>query len=198
MKGPRFGVRALVDRITRAIVHVRGCDVLLATDLANIYGVPMAHMTGLVRKNAHLFPESPAADRHLLRISAEEYRRITNRAVGATSVGSSRRLRWAFTLYGSVMVATVLDASQANNTAHMISQAFVHLRRRAEAIKDIAERLPRLQATLNRNEVVLHKAQLDMDKILLELTSLVDVAQASGLGDSDSMFAPYEPFPPNR
>lgn len=185
--------RALIDRILHAIVWVRGHDVLLEQDMANILGIPLALLLQLMHDHAEWFAGATASGPYSFRLSADEYRCVLRSALVELDYDRSRP-PLAFTLHGVGMVASRLGKKIYKQRAETASYAFQSLGRRAKSIQDIARQVQRLQSRLNRQLPVFYKAADEVQTILLDLARLLDQAQASGLGDSDGVFYCYQPY----
>ncbi|HYB66392.1 MAG TPA: ORF6N domain-containing protein [Steroidobacteraceae bacterium] len=87
-----------VERITHAILVLRGQRVILDSDLAAIYGVTTGRLNEAVKRNAERFPED-----FMLRLSAAEHvALISQTAISNPGRGGRRKLPWAFTEHGAM------------------------------------------------------------------------------------------------
>ena len=106
------------------IYTVRGVRVMLDRDLAEIYGVATRAFNQAVKRNQSRFPEDFMFQ--LTRTEAESFRRSRSQNMTASSsanripsqiVTASRRnvryLPYAFTEYGALMAANVLNSARA-------------------------------------------------------------------------------------
>ena len=71
-------------------------------DLAELYGVDTKQLTRQVRRNIDRFP-----DDFLLCLTRQEFKNL-KRHFGTSSWGGTRKLPFAFTEHGIMMLATVL------------------------------------------------------------------------------------------
>src|ERR1700759_2311533 len=100
---------AIARRVDSKIVVLRGQKVILDVDLAELYGVPVKRLNEQVKRNSKRFP----AD-FLLRASSAEYAKLRSQ-IGTSSLshGGRRYLPLAFTEYGAIMGAPVLNSKRA-------------------------------------------------------------------------------------
>ena len=74
-----------VERIEQAILRIRGHNVMLDQDLADLYGVETKALTRAVRRNLDRFPED-----FMLQLSTEEFGNL-RRHFGTSSQWGGRR-----------------------------------------------------------------------------------------------------------
>lgn len=115
-------------QIESAILELRGERVILDADLAALYGVETKRLNEQVKRNANRF-----GAKYAFVLSRGEFEAL--RSQSATSkVGQGRGGRryppWAFTEYGVVMAATILDSDRAVEVSRLIVDVFVEIKRR--------------------------------------------------------------------
>ena len=103
------------------IYEVRGVQVMLDSDLAELYQVETKRINEAVKNNPDKFPE-----RFYFRISESEYGDLKSK--NSTSKGGSRKGHTAFTEQGVYMLATILKSKVATNVSIAIMDAFVKMR----------------------------------------------------------------------
>jgi hypothetical protein len=139
----------LEERITRAILLVRGRRVLLDADLAAMYGVETRALVQAVKRNAQRFP----AD-FMLRLAPDETQNLRSqfvisslpsRAAPSKSHGGRRHPPYAFTEQGVAMLSSVLKSPRAIAVNIEIMRAFVRLRRLSASHAHLARRLDQLE-----------------------------------------------------
>jgi hypothetical protein len=99
-----------VERITHAILIVRGQRVLIDTELASLYGVTTKALNQAVKRNTERFPED-----FMFRLSRAEAA-VLNRSqtvTGSQKHRDPRFLPFAFTEHGAIMAATILKRQSA-------------------------------------------------------------------------------------
>ena len=98
-----------MEKIERSIHLVRGQKVILAADLAELYGVVAWRLNEQVKRNKNRFP----AD-FVFQLTYQEVRALTSQfARSKPGRGGRRTLPCAFTEHGAVMAANVLNSTQA-------------------------------------------------------------------------------------
>lgn len=136
-----------VEAIASRILILRGQRVILDADLATLYGVTTKRLNEQVKRNRARFPED-----FMFRISASELQEL-NRSQFATGSQRHRDPRYspyAFTEHGAIMAATVLNSPRAVEVSIYVVRAFVQLRDLLTGHKELAKRLDRLEARMER------------------------------------------------
>ena len=129
------------DAIERAVLRLRGSNVMLDEDLAALYKVEVKALNQAVKRNKERFP----AD-FMFRLNQQEGRSLRSQSVTARSArGGRRSLPYAFTEQGVAMLSSVLRSGRAVHVNIQIMRAFVRLRRTLAAHTDIARKIDRLE-----------------------------------------------------
>jgi hypothetical protein len=136
-----------IDRITGAIVIVRGHKVLLDEDLATLYGVETKVLIQAVKRNATRFPHD-----FMLQLTAPEWGALRSQFVTLnTGRGQHRKyLPYAFTEQGVAMLSSVLRSPRAIAVNIQIMRAFVQMRELLNSNKELAHQFAQLEARLNK------------------------------------------------
>ncbi len=145
------------DDVIHKFIHViRGQRVILDSDLAMIYGVSTKRLNEQVKRNLKRFP----AD-FMFQLTAREAR--MNRSQFATgsqksglrsqfatssSHGGRRHSPYAFTEYGAVMAANVLNSERAVTMSIFVVRAFIKLRALAAGSHELVNQLENLERKL--------------------------------------------------
>ena len=131
-----------VERITSAIVLLRGHKVLLDSDLAALYGVPVKVLNQAVRRNRQRFPGD-----FMFQLSRGEMAALRSQSVTLdVGRGVHRKYRpYAFTEQGVAMLSSVLRTRRAVQVNVEIMRAFVRLRQLLESNADVARKLDALE-----------------------------------------------------
>ena len=150
---------ANADAIRSRILTIRGVQVMLDRDLAELYGVPTKRLNEQVKRNIERFPE-----RFMFQLTVEDAADLRSqfatsnkeaetgidvlRSQFATSKrGGTRYLPYAFTEHGIIMLASVLNSPTAIAASVQITDTFVAMRR---ALASLAPLLSRIEATERR------------------------------------------------
>lgn len=135
-----------IATITSVIRTVRGQKVILAGDLARIYGVPTKALNQAVKRNARRFP----AD-FLFQLTKEEAEAdIRSRSQNATLKRGAniKYLPYAFTENGAIMAANVLNSPEAVRMSVFVVRAFVQMRELLGSTKELSKQLAALEKKL--------------------------------------------------
>ena len=125
---------------------------MLDADLAVLYGVTAKRLNEQVRRNTGRFPVDFA-----FQLSAEEADSLRSQnATLKPGRGRHRKYRpWAFTEYGVIMAATILNSPRAVEMSLYVVRAFVHLRELLASNTELARRLDELEGKLQGHDAAI-------------------------------------------
>jgi hypothetical protein len=127
--------------IEKRILVVRGRQVMLDEDLADLYGVETRVLVQQVRRNEKRFP----AD-FMFQLSIEEFSDLKSQFVMSSGGHGGRRKRpLVFTEQGVAMLSGVLRSDRAIAVNIEIMRAFVELRRVAGSFQELQTRLDQME-----------------------------------------------------
>ena len=129
----------LADRITSAILLLRGEKVMLDRDLADLYGVEVKVLNQAVKRNIERFP----AD-FMFQLTPDETQILRSQFV-TSSWGGARKAPFAFTEHGVAMLSAVLRSPRAIQVSIQIVRTFVELRRILATHEDLARKMVALE-----------------------------------------------------
>jgi hypothetical protein len=129
-----------MERVTNAILILRGHRVLLDADLAALYRVPTAVLNQAVRRNLERFP----AD-FRFQLTPGEAARLRSQIVISNGRGGRRHRPYAFTEHGVAMLSSVLRSPRAIAVNIEIMRAFMRLRRLLASNAGLARKLASLE-----------------------------------------------------
>ena len=160
----------VADAIRSRILTIRGVQVMLDRDLAELYGVPTKALNQAVKRNIERFPE-----RFMFQLTKDEVTNLRSQFVTSSagtdlrsqnvtlndgdsgrilrsqtvtsSWGGMRYLPYAFTEHGIIMLASVLNSPTAVEASVRITDTFVAMRR---TLATLAPLLSRIEATERR------------------------------------------------
>ncbi|HMO66982.1 MAG TPA: ORF6N domain-containing protein [Verrucomicrobiota bacterium] len=131
------------------LIHtVRGQRVMLDSDLARIYGVPLKRLNEQVRRNADRFPSDFA-----FQLEREEVAILKSQFATSSSHGGRRKIPWVFTEHGALMLASVLNSPVAVAASVRVVRAFVAMREQLAAHRELAQQLRELEARVTGHDV---------------------------------------------
>ena len=127
--------------IARRILTIRGRNVMLDSDLADLYQVLTKNLNKAVRRNRDRFPED-----FMFQLTPEEVATLRFQ-IGTSNEGRGGRryLPYVFTQEGVAMLSSVLKSRRAVQVNIAIMRAFVQLRRLAETHKDLAAKIAAME-----------------------------------------------------
>ena len=124
-----------VERVAARIYVIRGENVMLDSDLAELYSVETGPLVRAMKRNEERFPEDFA-----FQLSKEEFGDLKCQT-GISSWGGRRYLPWAFTEHGVSMLSAVLRSKQAAQVSLAIIRTFVRLRRILATNEELARKV---------------------------------------------------------
>jgi hypothetical protein len=130
----------LRERIEERIHFLRGQRVMLSSDLAPLYAVPVKALVQAVKRNASRFPED-----FLFQLTSEEFRFLKSQSVTSTWGGPRRALPYAFTEQGVAMLSSVLRSARAVQVNIAIMRTFVHLRALLATHEDLRRKIEQME-----------------------------------------------------
>ena len=142
----------LAKRVTSRILILRNQKVILDTDLAELYGVPVKRLNEQLKRNPQRFP----AD-FLFTLTRAEYQNLRSQnATSSSAHGGRRYLPHAFTEHGAIMAATVLNSKRAIEMSIFVVRAFVQMRQTLVVNHKVVSKLSELEARLDNHDDEIH------------------------------------------
>ena len=133
----KSGGELVVQRVESMILGIRGINVILDADVADLYGVETKRINEAVKKNPDKFPED-----YMFVLTDEELQVL--RSTGSTSnilrskfSTKSRTLPKAFTEKGLYMLATILRSKRSIEVTFAIIETFVKVRKMKRELVDL-------------------------------------------------------------
>jgi len=129
------------ERIEHAILVLRGQKVMLDSELAALYEVPVKALNQAVKRNLDRFPED-----FMFQLSQEEATSLRSQSVTSKAGRGGRRTEpYAFTEQGVAMLSSVLHSQRAVHVNIEIMRAFVRLRQMLQQNTELARKLAALE-----------------------------------------------------
>jgi hypothetical protein len=126
--------------IREKIYSIRGFQVMLDRDLAELYGVETKVLNQAVKRNKERFPESFC----FILTQGEKDEVVTN-CDHLSNLRFSYNLPYAFTEQGVAMLSAVLKSRTAINISVRIMYAFVEMRKFIQSNAQVFQRLDRME-----------------------------------------------------
>ncbi|MFA5032111.1 MAG: ORF6N domain-containing protein [bacterium] len=134
------------DIIEKKVFVIRGLNVMLDRDLAELYGVKTKSLNLAVKRNIDRFPYD-----FMFQLTKEEF--INLRFQFETSRwGGSRYLPYVFTEQGVAMLSSVLNSKRAIQVNISIMRVFVNIRKLVSANKGILNKLNQLEYKVHSHD----------------------------------------------
>ena len=116
-------ITKLINDVRQRIILIRGKDVIIDADVAELYGVETKRINGAVRNNPDKFPID-----YMFQLSREETQDLRTKFSSTNFSSKSRVLPNAFTEKGLYMLATVLKSKMAIDATFAIIETFTSVR----------------------------------------------------------------------
>jgi len=121
------------EEIESKILELRGQNIILDSDVAELYAVETKRINEAVKNNPDKFPSG-----YVLTLDKNEWEALKSKF--STSIkGGKVKLPSAFTEKGLYMLATILKSPQATKTTITIIETFAKIRSLARNVKALAE-----------------------------------------------------------
>ena len=175
------------DTIRSRILTIRGVQVMLDRDLAELYGVPTKVLNQAVKRNIDRFPK-----RFMFQLTKEEVSNLRSQSVTSSteadvrsqnvtldndnrsrilrsqfvtsSWGGMRYLPYAFTEHGIIMLASVLNSPTAVEASVRITETFVAMRKALASFSPMLMRLDMVE----RRQIIDQARNEERFKLILD------------------------------
>src|SRR5580704_5300201 len=138
----------LASAVDSRILLLRHQRVILDTDIADLYGVPVKVLNQQVKRNRERFP----AD-FVFQLTAKEDEVLRSQFVTSKPARGGRRYApYAFTEHGAIMAATVLNSERAVQMSVFVVRAFVRLREMLATNRKLAGKIDELENRLDTHD----------------------------------------------
>ena len=145
-----FQEKLLNKDIKNLIYTIRGMQVMLDSDVANLFKYTTKNINKSVKNNAERFPEY-----YCFQLTTKEYNSLMTRRYNITKIGRSNNrkyLPYVFTEYGITMLAALLKSEVAVNISIKIVNTFMQMRKNFSENNQVFERLTSLEYKLFEHE----------------------------------------------
>ena len=144
---------ALTKRVSSKILVLRNQKVILDTDLAELYDVPVKRLNEQIKRNPQRFPPD-----FLFTLTRAEFRNLRSQnATSSLDHGGRRYLPKAFTEHGAIMAATVLNSKRAIEMSTFVVRAFVKMREALLVNRQVVSKLDELETRLDAHDADLQE-----------------------------------------
>ncbi|MGX8852979.1 ORF6N domain-containing protein [Amedibacillus sp. YH-ame10] len=152
------------------LVHIiRGQQVMLDSDLAQLYGTEVSKLNQQVKRNIEKFPND-----FMFQLTKEEQDNLKSQNVTSSSHGGKRKLSFVFTEQGVYMIATILKNDIATQQSIYIMRSFKEMKHYLVENKQLLDNTDFLKLTTtvmqNKEDIQIMKDTMatksDIDKIM--------------------------------
>ncbi len=136
------------EEVEDKIILIRSQDVIIDSDVAELYGVETKRINEAVKNNAEKFPEG-----YLIELNNQERKELVESFDRFNQLKHSTALPKAFTEKGLYMLATILKSAKATETTLSIIETFSKVKEIARTVRQIPtlkENTPQHQAVMQR------------------------------------------------
>jgi len=135
------------ETIINKIYFFRGIKVMLDRDLAELYGVETRRLNEQVKRNLNRFP-----DDFMFQLNKEEFQNwISHFATSNSEKMGLRKLPYAFTEHGILMLSNVLNSERAVNVSIQIIRTFTRLRDMLSTNADLKKKIEHMEKKYDEN-----------------------------------------------
>src|SRR5438045_9595778 len=143
-----------IEQIDGMIRTIRGTRVMLDRDLAKIYGVPTKAFNQAVKRNRQRFAED-----FMFRLTIEEAKALQGSGSQIVTLKRGQNIKYrpyAFTEYGALMAANILNSARAVQMSIFVVRAFAKMREALRGTPELTRKLVALEKKLT--------SRLDLDR----------------------------------
>ncbi len=137
-----------VSYIEEKILTIRGLQVILDRDIAELYGVGTKRLNEQVKRNSERFPKT-----FMFRLTPKEYKDLRSQFATFSDKGASKYSPYVFTEQGVAMLSAILRSSMAISVSIRIMEAFVAMRRFIISNESMFQRVQSLELRQIRTDV---------------------------------------------
>jgi phage regulator Rha-like protein len=171
--------------IREKIYSIRGFQVMLDRDLAELYGVETKVLNQAVKRNKERFPQ-----KFCFSLNKSEIQNLRSQFV--TSSWGGRRYDWyVFTEHGVTMLASVLNSNTAIEINIKIIDAFIEMRKYIQSNIQIFHRLDTIESKQSDMNLKLIETDKRVDKIF-SLMESGEIKPKQGIYYENQAYDAYE------
>ena len=135
------------ETIANTIYYIRNQKVMLDRDLATLYGIETKRLNEQVKRNLSRFPED-----FMFQLTENEFQNLKSQ-FATSSWGGTRKLPYAFTEHGVLMLSSVLNSEKAIQTNIQIMRIFTKVRQMLLDTTEMKLDIVQIQKKLENQEI---------------------------------------------
>ena len=151
----------LLSEVEKKIIILRNQQVILDSDVADLYGVETKRVNEAVNNNPEKFPAG-----YVWEVDNQEFA-ILRSKFSTTKFAKTRQFPKAFTEKGLYMLATILKSPKAVETTIAIVEAYAKLKELSRVIVEI----PQQEDKSTEQQVLLHRGGQLVEDIMSDILS---------------------------
>ena len=201
-------------QIEKKIFVIRGVQVMIDRDIAELYGVETRRLNEQVKRNIERFPEefmfqlnedefenlmsqiatSRSSRSQIVTLNTEQKQGVNLKSQFVTSSwGGTRKLSFAFTEQGCAMISAVLKSETAVQVSIQIMKAFVSMRHFVQSNSQLFAELKSMREHQLETDVHLKESDKRIDQ-LFTLMDKYNVNDTQGIFFQGQIFDAYAKF----
>lgn len=149
----------LLPEVEKKIITLRNQQVILDSDIADLYGVETKEINQAVRNNPEKFPQG-----YLFQLEDQEFKILRSKFL-TTKFSKTRQFPKAFTEKGLYMLATILKSPKAVETTIAIVEAYAKLKELSRVIIEV----PQHEDKSTEQQVLLHRGGQLVEDIMSDI-----------------------------
>ena len=174
-------------QIEKKIFVIRGVQVMIDRDIAELYGVETKVLNQAVKRNITRFP-----DEFMFQLTRDEIENLKSQFV-TSSWGGTRKLPYAFTEQGCAMISAILKSETAVQVSIQIMKAFVSMRHFVQSNSQLFAELKSMREHQLETDVHLKESDKRIDQ-LFTLMDKYNVNDTQGIFFQGQIFDAYAKF----
>lgn len=150
----------IIEVVQTKIYRLRNINVILDSDLAELYGVETKRINEAVKNNPQKFPND-----FMFKLTDVEFRDLRSK-FSTTKFSKTRITPKVFTEQGVYMLATILKSKTATDVTISIMRAFVKMRSFALTYEQIVDKLKDIDTKITEHDEVLNKVMNALSELI--------------------------------
>lgn len=134
------------ETVLDKIYVIRNQKVLLDRDLAQLYGIETKRLNEAVKRNLSRFPED-----FMFQLNSYEFENLKSQ-FATSSWGGNRKLPYAFTEHGILMLSSVIHSDQAISVNIQIMRLFTQMRQWILDHSELQEKIQHLEQKVDNHD----------------------------------------------
>ena len=130
------------EKVISKIYLIRGEKVMMDSDLADLYGVETRRLNEQIKRNIERFPED-----FMFQLTEPEFENLKSQ-IATSSWGGRRKLPYAFTEHGVLMLSSVLNSDLAIKINIQIMRVYTKIRNMLATHKDLLLKFEQFETKL--------------------------------------------------